>query len=72
MLPKNVENLLVTGRCVSASRGASGAVRPTAQCMAMGEAAGVAAALAVKNGITPRTVDVTLLRKILTENGAII
>ena len=40
--------------------------------MAMGEAAGVAAALAVKNGITPRTVDVTLLRKILTENGAII
>ena len=72
MLPKGIENLLVAGRCVSASRGASGAIRPTAQCMAMGEAAGVAAALAVKNGITPRTVDVTLLRKILTENGAII
>ncbi len=72
MLPKNVENLLVTGRCVSASRGASGAIRPTAQCMAMGEAAGVAAVLAIKHNVTPKTVDVTELRRILTENGAII
>lgn len=37
MLPKGVENLLVTGRCVSAERSASGVLRPTAQCMAMGE-----------------------------------
>ena len=71
MLPKNVENLLVTGRCVSAERGASGAIRPTAQCMAMGEAAGVAASLAVKYSVTPKNIDVTELRRILTENGAI-
>lgn len=72
MLPKDVENLMVTGRCVSASRGASGAIRPTAQCMAMGEAAGVAAAMAVKKNITPKTVDVTELREMLKKNGCIL
>ena len=72
MLPRGVENLLVTGRCVSASRGASGAIRPTAQCMAMGEAAGVAAAISVKNGIYPRNVDVEELRSELLKNGAVI
>lgn len=72
LLPKSVENLLVAGRCVSAERGASGAIRPTAQCMAMGEAAGVAAALSVKYSVTPKNIDVTELRRILTECGAII
>ena len=72
MLPKNAENLLVSGRCVSATRGASGAIRPTAQCMAMGEAAGVAAAMAVREGLTPKTIDVQKLRAKLKKNGAII
>ena len=72
MLPKNVESLLITGRCVSASRGAWGAIRPTAQCMAMGEAAGVAAAMAVKENKTPKTIDVQALRARLLENGAIV
>ena len=72
MLPKDVENLMVTGRCVSASRGASGAIRPTAQCMAMGEAAGVAAAMSVIKNITPKTVDVTELREMLKKNGCIL
>ena len=72
MLPKNAENLLVAGRCVSATRGASGAIRPTAQCMALGEAAGVAAALAVKRGVTPKTVDITELRNTLIKNGAVL
>lgn len=72
MLPKGVDGLLVTGRCVSASRGASGAIRPTAQCMAMGEAAGVAAAMAVKGSVTPKNIDIAELRRILTENGGII
>ena len=72
MLPQTVNNLLVAGRCVSASRGASGAIRPTAQCMAMGEAAGVAAAMAVKENKTPKTIDVQALRARLLENGAII
>ena len=72
MLPKNCENIIVAGRCVSASRIAIGAIRPTAQCMAMGEAAGVAASLAVKGNVGPKNIDVSMLRKILTDNGAII
>ncbi len=72
MLPKGVENLLVTGRCVSAERSASGVLRPTAQCMAMGEAAGTAAALAVKNQVSPKEIDVQELRNVLKANGVIL
>ena len=53
-------------------QGAFGSIRPTAQCMAMGEAAGVAAAMAVKENLTPKTIDVQKLRAKLVENGAII
>lgn len=72
LLPQKNDNLLVTGRCVSATRGASGAIRPTAQCMAMGEAAGTAAALAAKDGVSPKAIDVTLLQNTLLKNGAVI
>ena len=72
MLSKNVKNLLVTGRCVSATRIASGAIRPTAQCMVMGEAAGIAAALAKKHGVDASEIDINELRKLLEENGAIL
>lgn len=72
MLPKGVENLLVTGRCVSAERSASGVLRPTAQCMVMGEAAGTAAALAAKNHVSPKNVDIKELRNVLKENGVIL
>ena len=72
MLPKGVENLLITGRCVSATRMASGSLRPTVQCMEMGEAAGVAAALSVQNGVRCREVSVNKLREILLANGAVL
>ena len=72
MLPEKVENLLVAGRCISASRIASGAIRPTAQCMALGEAAGTAAAMAVRDNISPSEIDIRKLRARLLENGAII
>jgi len=72
MLPKKVENLLVAGRCISASRVASGAIRPTVQCMALGEAAGTAAAMSIKDNVSCRELDVSKLRERLIENGAII
>ena len=72
MLPKNVSHLLVAGRCISATRLACGTLRTTATCMAIGEAAGIAAAMAVKAGTSPKEIDVQLLRKILLNNGAII
>lgn len=56
-------NLLTAGRCLSADREAFASVRVQAPCMATGEAAGCAAAMAVKSGIPVGDVDVALLRK---------
>ena len=48
LLPQKIENLLVAGRCHSATRGAHASTRVTVTAMAMGEAAGVAAAMSLK------------------------
>lgn len=70
LLPKGIEQLLMAGRCVSADSTAAGAIRVMPPCMGMGQAAGTAAALAVKDNKTVRQVDVGSLRKVLKENGA--
>lgn len=57
LIPKGIDNLLVAGRCLSASSDAAGAVRVMPPCMAMGQAAGTAAAIAIKAGVTPRSID---------------
>lgn len=57
LVPLKVDNLLVTGRCLSATSEAAGAVRVMPPVMAMGQAAGTAAALCLKTGTTPRTLD---------------
>ena len=72
LVPKSRDGLVVAGRCVSATREALGAIRLTAPAMAMGQAAGTAAALAVRTGRQPRNVDVALLREELTRGGAIL
>ena len=72
MLPEKVKNLLVAGRAASATKTASGALRVTVSCMQMGEAAGVAAAMAAKENCSPDEIDVQNLRKILVDGGAII
>ena len=61
LLPQGVDNLLVAGRSLSATSDAAGAVRVMPPCMAMGQAAGTAAALAIKGGCGPRDVDVAQL-----------
>jgi hypothetical protein len=48
LLPQKIENLLVAGRCHSATRGAHASTRVTVTAMAMGEAAGVAAAISIQ------------------------
>ena len=68
LLPVGVENLLVAGRCVSADSTAAGAIRVMPPCMGMGQAAGTAAAMAVKQGVTPRRLDAQALRRCLREN----
>jgi len=72
LLPKGVDNLLVAGRAVSATRMASGSTRTTVQCMAMGEAAGTAAALAVRQGCPVGDVNTDELREELKKTGAIL
>jgi len=51
LVAKGRSNLLVVGRCMSATHEAFGCIRPTVQCMITGEAAGAAAALCVRRGI---------------------
>jgi hypothetical protein len=72
LVPRKVSNLLLAGRCISATHEASGCTRPTVQCMITGEAAGVAAAMCARQGCTPRDVDVTHLRRTLADQGVIL
>jgi hypothetical protein len=72
LLVRDAVNLLVAGRCFSATHDAHASVRSMAQCMAMGQAAGTAAALATLSGVTPREVPYADLRDRLTANGAIL
>jgi hypothetical protein len=69
LLPKATSNLLVGGRCISATHEGQAATRVMVTCMAMGEAAGCAAAMAVAAGITPRQVDAASLRDRLRAQG---
>lgn len=70
LIPQNVKNLIVAGRCISTTHEAMSAIRVMAPCMAMGEAAGRAAKLAVREGVQPRDIDVKKLQKELLEKGA--
>jgi hypothetical protein len=63
-------NTLVAGRCFSATHGAHASVRSMAQCMAMGQAAGTAAALAARSGGEVRAVGSTVVRDRLRTDGA--
>lgn len=72
MLPRGKDGIIVAGRCVSYEAPVANCIRCMPQCMAMGEAAGVAAALAVKSGVEPRDVDISKLQAKLRANGAII
>jgi hypothetical protein len=72
LIPANSKNILVAGRCFSASHVAHSSVRSMAQCMVMGEAAGVAAALSAKKSIAPIELDINLLKQHLLQQGVII
>jgi hypothetical protein len=65
LVPTGMENLLVAGRSVSATHEAQASLRVMPQCFAMGEAAGVAAAVAIRQRIAPRAVDAAELRRAL-------
>jgi|AGTN01.2.fsa_nt_gi Dehydrogenases (flavoproteins) len=72
LVPKKIENLLAAGKCVSTDRPAY--LRYLHQTMVTGQAAGAAAALCVKKGVTPRSLekDVKELQDILLRQGAVL
>ncbi|MGQ0548138.1 MAG: FAD-dependent oxidoreductase [Armatimonadota bacterium] len=72
LVPRDVGGLLVAGRCISVTREALGSTRVTAQAMAMGQAAGTAAALVVKEGVEPQALPPAVLRSALKAQGAIV
>ncbi|MBI5395074.1 MAG: FAD-dependent oxidoreductase [Verrucomicrobia bacterium] len=72
LVPKGSKNLMVAGRCLSSDRLANSALRVQASCMAMGQAAGVTAALAARAGTTPSQVAMLDIRHTLAEHGAIV
>jgi hypothetical protein len=65
-------NALVAGRCFSATHDAHASIRSMAQCMAMGQAAGTAAALATGHHGVVRDVPVPMVLDRLRESGAIL
>lgn len=68
LIPQGIDNLIVAGRCISATHEAQASIRITATCTAMGEAAGNAAGLCVKNNIGSREIDVKELQKFIEPN----
>lgn len=72
LIPKDSRNIMVAGRCVSSDRYANGGLRVQASCMAMGQTAGVAAALAASGDTTPLDVPLIKIHKVLRKHGAII
>lgn len=69
LVPLKVEGLLVAGRCISGTEYAMASYRVTGDCVAMGQAAGVAAALCVERGCTPRKLPPAPLVAALRANG---
>lgn len=72
LLVRDAANVLVAGRCFSATHDAHASVRSMAQCMAMGQAAGTAAGLAVTAGTEPRDLPADRLRDRLRRDGALL
>ncbi len=72
LVPKKIDNLLVAGRCASFSHETFGAARTTVQCMIMGEASGVAAAMCVKQKMIPRALPHKQLISHLEARGVIV
>jgi len=70
LIPKGVEGVLIAGRSMSTDHVVHNATRNVGCCMVTGQAAGTAAALAVRENVLPSRLDTQLLRKVLAENGA--
>ncbi|MFD0676546.1 MULTISPECIES: FAD-dependent oxidoreductase [unclassified Paenibacillus] len=72
LVPQQVHNLLAAGRCISTSHEALATTRLTPSCMATGQAAGTAAAIASANKTTAAEVDIKQLQALLVQGNAVL
>lgn len=72
LVSAEIDNLMFAGRCASTDAAALASVRVMPQCMSMGHAAGIAAAISLDEGITPASVDIAKLREKLLSEGAVL
>lgn len=75
LVPQKLENVLVAGRCLSATREAQGSARVMGGCMGMGQAVGTAAALSVSANWSAgdiRNLPVERLRSVIREQGGVV
>jgi ribulose 1,5-bisphosphate synthetase/thiazole synthase len=70
LVPSKLENILAAGRCISSEFQVAEVLRLIPICWVTGQAAGVAAALSIKDKCKPREVDVAKLQNILRQQGA--
>jgi len=70
LIPKELDNLLVAGRCISSDRYIQSSVRVMAGCFITGQAAGIAAAMAAHGSTDTRGISVKELQKRLKNTGA--
>jgi len=69
MVPKNIENLLFAGRCISADSVALASMRGMATCMGLGQAAGIAAGMSIENKKKIQNIDYEELIRELKRQG---
>lgn len=72
LLPKEYDNMLVAGRCLSATHTAHSAVRIMPICASLGEAAGVAVVIAKETDRNTHNLDIKILQDRLKKQGAVI
>ncbi len=71
LIPQKVSNLIVAGRCISSVHEAQAAYRVMPICCSMGEAAGLAASIALTDGAEAKDVDIQKLHKLLDKYGCL-
>ncbi len=69
IVPQRIENLYVAGRCASMTHEGQSSARVSGPCYVMGQAAGTAADLALRSGVSCQSVDVTVLQRQLSTDG---
>jgi hypothetical protein len=72
LVPKTVDNLLVAGRCASCTHEALGSLRVMPQCGVMGQAAGVASVLSLRDNVTSANVNIQALQAELKRQDCIV